>query len=61
MPTGPKPSNIPTQRCGTVGSPVVYDGEEVTLPNRAKYFAEDKAGLVACLNAHYRPYAETEN
>jgi hypothetical protein len=30
MPTSRQPVNIPNQRCGAVGSPVVYDGEEVT-------------------------------
>jgi len=30
MPTSRQPANISTQRCGAVGSPVGYDGEEVT-------------------------------
>ena len=30
MPTSRQPANIPTQRYGAVGSPVVHDGEEVT-------------------------------
>jgi hypothetical protein len=34
IPMGRQPANIPTQRCGAVGSPVVYDGEEVTIKPR---------------------------
>ena len=30
IPTSRQPPNIPNQRYGAVGSPVVYDGEEVT-------------------------------
>ena len=30
MPASRQPANVPTQRCGAVGSPDVYDGEKVT-------------------------------
>ena len=49
MPTSRQPANIPTQRCGAVGSPVGYDGEEVTnadtSPLRSAYRRQRNTGI----------------
>jgi hypothetical protein len=49
MPTSCQPANIPIQRCGAVGSPVVHGGEEVTFP------ASKPDSVVAQLDLQYYP------